>query len=146
MDIFLNSSQVSEAVSLFSIFFQEQHQLFKDQMKRLQKFEKKLQEKVVARGGTVGGVLDDDSEEEGVRVVSAPSTLTTKGKGNKEKKPKKIKDPNEPSKAKTAYICFVEENQPSLKAANPEAKPNEIFALLGAKWKELDESKKQVFL
>ena len=115
-------------------------------MERLQKFEKKLQEKVVARGGTVGGVLDDDSEEEGVRVVSAPSTLTTKGKGKKEKKPKKIKDPTEPSKAKTAYIYFVEETQPSLKAANPEAKPNEIFALLGAKWKELDESKKQVFL
>jgi len=126
---------ISEAVSLFSMFFQEQHQLFKDQMKRLQKFEKKVQEKLVAAGGTVTIAIDDDSDDEPVGK---------KGKDGK-KKVKKVKDPNEPKKPKSAYIYYVEEHQPGVKSANPNAKPNEIFAILGAKWKALDDSKKKKY-
>lgn len=129
---------ISEAVSLFSMFFQEQHQLFKDQMKRLQKLEKKIQDKVVAGGGTVTIAGDDDSDDE-------PAASTKKGKDGKAKKPKKVKDPNEPKKPKSAYIFYVEEHQPSVKAANPDSKPNEIFALLGSKWKALDDSKRKKY-
>lgn len=127
---------ISEAVSLFSMFFQEQHQLFKDQMKRLQKLERKIQEKVVAGGGTVTINVDGDSDEE---------RAEKKGKDEKAKKPKKVKDPNEPKKPKSAYIFYVEEHQPAIKNANPGSKPNEIFAILGAKWKALDDSKKKKY-
>ena len=118
------------------MFFQEQHQLFKDQMKRLQKLERKIQDKVVAGGGTVTINVDGDSDEERV---------DKKGKGDKAKKVKKVKDPNEPKKPKSAYIFYVEEHQPAIKSANPGSKPNEIFAILGARWKALDDSKKKVF-
>ena len=60
------------------MFFQEQHQLFKDQMKRLQKLEKKIQDKVVAGGGTVTIAGDDDSDDE-------PAASTKKGKDGKAK-------------------------------------------------------------
>ena len=108
-------------------------------MKRLQKLEKKIQDKVVAGGGTVTIAGDDDSDDE-------PAASTKKGKDGKAKKPKKVKDPNEPKKPKSAYIFYVEEHQPSVKAANPDSKPNEIFALLGSKWKALDDSKRKVMV
>ena len=79
------------------MFFQEQHQLFKDQMKRLQKLERKIQDKVVAGGGTITINVDGDSDEERV---------DKKGKGDKAKKVKKVKDPNEPKKPKSAYIFY----------------------------------------
>lgn len=51
-----------------------------------------------------------------------------------------------PKKPLTAYFLFMDEQRPSVKEENPGAKIGELAKIIGAKWKELDEESKVVYV
>ena len=62
-------------------------------------------------------------------------------KDKKEKKEKKVKkEKTGPKRAKTAYICFVEERRPKVVKENPKLQAKEILSKLGAEWKAMKEA------
>jgi hypothetical protein len=60
----------------------------------------------------------------------------------KTKRVKRVKDPNAPKKAMTAFILFGNEERPKLKAKRPELTFGEIGKELGKQWKALTEESK----
>ncbi|KAH8101320.1 high mobility group box domain-containing protein [Cristinia sonorae] len=77
------------------------------------------------------------------------STRATKRKAadKSEKAAKKgKKDKNAPKRALSAYMFFSQDWRERIKAENPDAGFGEIGKLLGAKWKELDESEKKPYI
>ncbi|KAI0789175.1 high mobility group box domain-containing protein [Abortiporus biennis] len=62
-------------------------------------------------------------------------------KGSKSKK-----DPKAPKRALSAYMFFSQDWRERIKAENPDAGFGEIGKLLGAKWKELDDSEKKPYI
>ena len=51
-----------------------------------------------------------------------------------------------PKRPTTAYFLFMDEQRPSVKEENPDAKIGELAKIIGAKWKELDEESKVVYV
>lgn len=60
------------------------------------------------------------------------------------KKTKKKKDPNQPSRTNT-WMVYSNEQRPIVKAANPNAKFQDIGKIISAQWKALSEDEKQVY-
>ena len=60
------------------------------------------------------------------------------------KKTKKKKDPNQPSRTNT-WMVYSNEQRPLVKAANPNAKFQDIGKIISAQWKALSEEEKQVY-
>ncbi|KAH8114911.1 high mobility group box domain-containing protein [Phellopilus nigrolimitatus] len=56
------------------------------------------------------------------------------------------KDPNAPKRALSAYMFFSQDWRERIKAENPDAGFGEVGKLLGAKWKELDDSEKKPYI
>ena len=73
--------------------------------------------------------------------TAADMTKTQKQAAKKAKKAKKVKDPNKPSRTNT-WMCYCEERRPEIKASNPNAKFQDIAALLSAEWKALGDDEK----
>ncbi|CCM04137.1 uncharacterized protein FIBRA_06299 [Fibroporia radiculosa] len=67
-------------------------------------------------------------------------------KAEKAPKAKAKKDPKAPKRALSAYMFFSQDWRERIKAENPDAGFGEIGKLLGAKWKELDESEKKPYI
>ncbi|KAF9815673.1 hypothetical protein IEO21_04390 [Rhodonia placenta] len=67
-------------------------------------------------------------------------------KAEKAPKAKGKKDPKAPKRALSAYMFFSQDWRERIKAENPDAGFGEIGKLLGAKWKELDESEKKPYI
>ncbi|OCH88936.1 hypothetical protein OBBRIDRAFT_733483, partial [Obba rivulosa] len=61
-------------------------------------------------------------------------------------KAKAKKDPKAPKRALSAYMFFSQDWRERIKAENPDAGFGEIGKLLGAKWKELDDSEKKPYI
>ncbi|KAF4611866.1 hypothetical protein D9613_003965 [Agrocybe pediades] len=59
---------------------------------------------------------------------------------------KSKKDPNAPKRALSAYMFFSQDWRERIKAENPDAGFGEVGKLLGAKWKELDDSEKKPYI
>ncbi|PAV15701.1 HMG-box [Pyrrhoderma noxium] len=59
---------------------------------------------------------------------------------------KSKKDPNAPKRALSAYMFFSQDWRERVKAENPDAGFGEVGKLLGAKWKELDQSEKKPYI
>ncbi|TDL26968.1 hypothetical protein BD410DRAFT_783080 [Rickenella mellea] len=59
---------------------------------------------------------------------------------------KEKKDPNAPKRALSAYMFFSQDWRERIKAENPDAGFGEVGKLLGAKWKELDDSEKKPYV
>jgi len=59
---------------------------------------------------------------------------------------KKGKDKNAPKRAMSAYMFFSQDWRERIKTENPDAGFGEVGKLLGAKWKELDESEKKPYV
>jgi len=75
----------------------------------------------------------------------------TKSKARKTEKAtasrsKAKKDPNAPKRALSAYMFFSQDWRERIKAENPDAGFGEVGKLLGAKWKELDDSEKKPYI
>ena len=65
------------------------------------------------------------------------------GKGKKKPAVKKAKkDPNAPKGAKSAFMYFSNAKRSEIKEANPDASFGDIGKLIGAAWKELNDSQK----
>lgn len=60
------------------------------------------------------------------------------------KKTKKKKDPNQPARTNT-WMVYSNEQRPLVKAANPNAKFQDIGKIISAQWKALSEDEKQVY-
>ena len=73
--------------------------------------------------------------------TAADMTKTQKQAAKKAKKAKKVKDPNKPSRTNT-WMCYCEERRPEIKASNPNAKFQDIAALLSTEWKALGDDEK----
>ncbi|KAI0946160.1 hypothetical protein AcV7_010204 [Taiwanofungus camphoratus] len=67
-------------------------------------------------------------------------------KAEKAPKSKAKKDPKAPKRALSAYMFFSQDWRERIKAENPDAGFGEIGKLLGAKWKELDDSEKKPYI
>jgi len=63
----------------------------------------------------------------------------------KEKKKKKIKDPNEPKRPLSAFFLFSNEKRMSVKAENPDFSVGEIGRKLGEMWRNLSEESKRPY-
>ncbi|KAF8522738.1 high mobility group box domain-containing protein [Hysterangium stoloniferum] len=72
------------------------------------------------------------------------TTKSSKKKAATEKKGKKGKDG--PKRALSAYMFFSQDWRERIKAENPDAGFGEVGKLLGAKWKELDDSEKKPYI
>ena len=59
---------------------------------------------------------------------------------------KNARDPDAPKPPKTAYILFVQEMQPDVRAANPDKLPTAIVGLIANMWKGLSDTAKQVLI
>ena len=51
---------------------------------------------------------------------------------------------NQPHRALSAYMFFVQDHRDQIKSENPDVSFGEVGKLLGAKWKELSEKEKKV--
>ena len=58
-------------------------------------------------------------------------------------KPKK--DPNEPKRARSAYLLFCNDKRPSLVKKKPDLKITEIMVQLGKDWKKLSDKSKEKY-
>ncbi|KAH9948480.1 high mobility group box domain-containing protein [Amylocystis lapponica] len=67
-------------------------------------------------------------------------------KAEKAPKAKAKKDPKAPKRALSAYMFFSQDWRERIKTENPDAGFGEIGKLLGAKWKELDDSEKKPYI
>lgn len=80
------------------------------------------------------------------KVSPVPKPKKAKAQSKKPaKKGKKKKDPNEPKRAKSAYIFFGEDKREEVKRTNPAAKSPEIMKIIGALWRELTEEQKEQY-
>uniref|UniRef100_A0AC35U429 HMG box domain-containing protein n=1 Tax=Rhabditophanes sp. KR3021 TaxID=114890 RepID=A0AC35U429_9BILA len=63
----------------------------------------------------------------------------------KETKVKKVKDPNQPKKALSAYFIWLSANRPALKEKNPGASVAVIAKAGGKEWNELSPDDKKTW-
>jgi hypothetical protein len=62
-----------------------------------------------------------------------------------EKKEKKSKDPNAPTKPKNAYIFYSSERRPQIKAKNKDMNPKEITKQISEEWNKMTEKQKKKY-
>jgi len=67
-------------------------------------------------------------------------------KSEKTSRTKAKKDPKAPKRALSAYMFFSQDWRERIKTENPDASFGEVGKLLGAKWKELDDTEKKPYV
>ncbi|GFZ48952.1 Non-histone chromosomal protein 6 [Saitozyma sp. JCM 24511] len=77
--------------------------------------------------------------------VSTKEDKKSSSKATAAGKAKKVKDPNKPKRALSAYMFFVQDYRERLKSENPDATFGEVGKLLGAKWKEMSAGEKKPY-
>ena len=60
-------------------------------------------------------------------------------------KNKKVKDPNAPKRATTAYFIFMADVRDKVKEENPNLKSNELSKIMGQMWRDMDSSDKKKY-
>jgi hypothetical protein len=95
----------------------------------------------------IAGVLIDafnekDNQDDLSKIILDWQKALLKTAVAKEKKVKKIKDPEAPKGKRTGYIIFCGEERASVKEDNPDMSPKLILTELGARWKALSDKKK----
>ena len=70
--------------------------------------------------------------------------MAKKAKGTK--KQKKVKDPNAPKRALSAYFFFMKDTRPKVVAKNPDMKVTEIGKELGAMWRAMSDGEKAPYV
>ena len=73
---------------------------------------------------------------------SAVASAAAGGEEKKAAKVKKPKDPNHPKKPPSAYLVFMQEEQASMRAANPAMSQKELMTAMGSRWSGLKEADK----
>mgnify|MGYP003961876971 CR=1 FL=1 len=63
----------------------------------------------------------------------------------KEKKAKKVKDPNAPKRGKSSFMCFSVVARPKLAKESPNLAFGEYGKLIGAQWRELSDDDKKPY-
>jgi len=66
--------------------------------------------------------------------------------GKKNKKSKRVKDPNAPKKALSNYMVYCMRHRSDVQGKHPNAKPTEISRILGAQWNALTPEQKSKFI
>jgi high mobility group protein B1 len=66
-------------------------------------------------------------------------------KGEKAKKRKRVKDPNAPKRALSAFFWFCQDERSKVKEVNPELSVGEIAKELGKRWNEVGEEVKSKY-
>lgn len=64
---------------------------------------------------------------------------------NNSSRSKPRKDPNAPKKAVSSYICYCNEQRPSVRQKNPDMPITEVAKLLGTMWKALSPKQKEKY-
>ena len=69
--------------------------------------------------------------------------MDTEGtKRTRTRRTRKVKDPNAPKRALSAYMYFANENRDIVRSENPEISFGQMGKLLGERWKSLNEEDK----
>ena len=101
---------------------------------------------LILNGGGGGGGGGGESKFTAASSSTAdgeyPSMRSAKPNAVKIKTPK---DPNKPKRAKSAFMFYVQERRPSLRAENPNEDFHGLGKLLRQKWKALDSVEKAPF-
>jgi hypothetical protein len=63
----------------------------------------------------------------------------------KEKKEKKVKDPDAPKRALSAWIYFTTAKRPEVKEQNPEKKTTELTTIMSEMWRDYTDEQKQPY-
>ena len=63
----------------------------------------------------------------------------------KPKKTKKMKNPNAPKRALSAWIIYTNEQRPKFKANNPEKSTTELTTLMSQEWRNMTDSDKKKY-
>lgn len=63
----------------------------------------------------------------------------------KEKKSKKVVDPNKPKQTPSAYLLFAKDQMSSLKTQNPTLSQTDVMKLVGSKWKTISQEEKESY-
>jgi len=79
-------------------------------------------------------------------MPKATKSKPTRKAAEKSDSGRKAKDPNAPKRALSAYMFFSQDWRERIKTENPDASFGEIGKLLGAKWKEMDDSEKKPYV
>jgi len=82
--------------------------------------------------------LDKLRFQEEIKIFPAPAT-------GKEKKKKKIKDPNQPKKPLSAFFLFSNEKRAAVKADHPDASIGDVGKKLGEMWRVLGDVDKRTY-
>jgi hypothetical protein len=80
----------------------------------------------------------DQTQNELKSLVSA--LVPSSDPGKKDKKDKKIRDPNAPKRGKSSYLVFCNEYRDKVKQENPSLNAKEITSELGKRWNLLKET------
>merc|ERR1711915_706907 len=86
-------------------------------------------------------LADCDSRRFETEIASYKSKVN----GGKEKSKKKVKDPNAPKGAISAFFFYSNEERPKIKLANPEFGITDIAKEIGRRWADIDASNKSKF-
>jgi hypothetical protein len=95
--------------------------------------------KLCAKIATIGVASREDLTDEEWTLYNPDAKIP------KKKKEKKVKDPNEPKKAKTAYQFFCDTMRVQLKEKSPEMAFAEIMKKMGEDWKALSAEEKKPY-
>ena len=74
-------------------------------------------------------------------LTLSPLQLYQRGNGKKRKNNTGVAQ-GKPKKAKSAYLHYVCEEMPKIKASNSELKQKDIMSILGDKWKKMDDQQR----
>jgi hypothetical protein len=81
------------------------------------------------------------------KLTDSYKEFQDKKKALKQKKAKrKIKDPNRPKRAPSAYFLFMKDARPQVKGEMQDASITEIGKKMGEMWRNLDEEQKAVYV
>ena len=117
--------------------------------KVMREFGKSLQKELISKLITASedATFDKDTfftEENLVKIFDNGCVEMKKSAKKAAKKTKKKKDPNQPSRTNT-WMVYSNEQRPIVKAANPNAKFQDIGKIISSQWKALSEDEKQVY-
>ena len=116
--------------------------------KLMREFGKSLQKELITKLITASqDAFDKDTfftEDNLTAIFDSSCSEMKKSTKKAAKKSKKKKDPSQPSRTNT-WMVYSNEQRPIVKAANPNAKFQDIGKMISTQWKALSDEQKQVY-
>jgi len=92
--------------------------------------------------------MADEDKERHAKEMENYTPPPGETKGRRARRPrgmKKVKDPNKPKRALSAFFYYANEERPKVRASNPDFSVGEVAKELGRQWNELSATEKAPF-